>query len=65
MKILLVLSKKNITKSKCKNKRYKNKYKKELPLNGWYGYILDVEANVQGKDINAKDILFLMENISL
>ena len=32
--------------------------KKELPLNGWYGYILDVEANVQGKYINAKDILF-------
>ena len=32
--------------------------KKELPLNGWYGYILDVEANVQGKSINAKDILF-------
>ena len=32
--------------------------KKELPLNGWSGYILDVEANVQGKSINAKDILF-------
>ena len=32
--------------------------KKELPLNGWYGYIIDVEANVQGKSINAKDILF-------
>jgi len=32
--------------------------KKELPLAGWYGYILDVEANVQGKVINAKDILF-------
>lgn len=32
--------------------------KKELPLNGWFGYILDVEANVQGKYINAKDILF-------
>ena len=32
--------------------------KKELPLNGWYGYILDVEANVQGRSINAKDILF-------
>ena len=32
--------------------------KKELPLAGWYGYILDVEANVQGKTINAKDILF-------
>ena len=32
--------------------------KKELPLNGWSGYILDVEAMVQGKSINAKDILF-------
>jgi thiol:disulfide interchange protein DsbC len=32
--------------------------KKELPLVGWSGYILDVEANVQGKVINAKDILF-------
>ncbi len=32
--------------------------KKELPLNGWSGYILDVEATVQGKNINAKDILF-------
>lgn len=32
--------------------------KKELPLAGWSGYILDVEANVQGKVINAKDILF-------
>lgn len=32
--------------------------KKELPLNGWSGYILDVEATVQGKSINAKDILF-------
>jgi len=32
--------------------------KKELPIAGWYGYILDVKANVQGKEINAKDILF-------
>ncbi|MDY0052567.1 MAG: thioredoxin domain-containing protein [Aliarcobacter sp.] len=32
--------------------------KKELPLSGWNGYILDVKVNVQGKDINAKDILF-------
>ncbi len=32
--------------------------KKELALAGWYGYILDVQANVQGKDINAKDIIF-------
>lgn len=32
--------------------------KKELPLTGWNGYILDVEANIQGKDIKVKDILF-------
>lgn len=32
--------------------------KKELPLSGWNGYILDVQANVQGKDVNVKDILF-------
>lgn len=32
--------------------------KKELPLSGWTGYILDVKVNVQGKDVNAKDILF-------
>ncbi len=32
--------------------------KKELPLVGWSGYILDVEAIVQGKVINAKDIVF-------
>jgi len=32
--------------------------KKELPLSGWNGYILDVQANVQGKEVNVKDILF-------
>lgn len=32
--------------------------KKEIPLDGWNGYILDVKVNVQGKDVNAKDILF-------
>lgn len=32
--------------------------KKELPVSGWNGYILDVSANVQGKAINAKDIIF-------
>jgi thiol:disulfide interchange protein DsbC len=32
--------------------------KKELPLGGWSGYIMDVKVNVQGKDINAKDIIF-------
>ena len=32
--------------------------KKELPVKGWYGYILDVEAKVEDKIINAKDIVF-------
>ncbi len=32
--------------------------KKALPLDGWNGYILDVKANVGGKNINAKDIVF-------
>ena len=41
-----------------KIKNIKISTKKELPLKGWNGYILDVEATVQGKDINAKDILF-------
>ena len=32
--------------------------KKEVPLKGWYGYILDVNVDVKGKQINAKDIIF-------
>lgn len=32
--------------------------KKELPLKGWYGYILDVEAKHLNKSINVKDIVF-------
>ena len=32
--------------------------KKELPVKGWYGYVLDVEAKVEDKIINAKDIVF-------
>ncbi len=32
--------------------------KKELPIKGWYGYIIDVEVKVKDKLINAKDILF-------
>lgn len=32
--------------------------KKDLPLNGWNGYVLDVEAVVQEKSIKVKDILF-------
>jgi len=32
--------------------------KKELPVKGWYGYIIDVEAKIKDKTINAKDIVF-------
>ncbi|MAD42173.1 MAG: disulfide bond formation protein DsbA [Arcobacter sp.] len=32
--------------------------KKELPVKGWYGYIIDVKATVQNKTVNAKDIVF-------
>ncbi|RZV13221.1 DsbA family protein [Aliarcobacter butzleri] len=32
--------------------------KKDLPLAGWNGYILDVEAIVQEKSLKVKDILF-------
>jgi thiol:disulfide interchange protein DsbC len=32
--------------------------KKELPVKGWYGYIIDVEATVENKTVNAKDIVF-------
>lgn len=32
--------------------------KKDVPIPGWSGYVLDVKANMQGKDIDVKDILF-------
>jgi len=32
--------------------------KKEMNIKGWYGYILDINAQVQGKEITAKDMLF-------
>ncbi len=46
-----------------KNKRIQIKevkvnLKKEMPQKGWYGYIIDLEANLGGKDIKAKDIVF-------
>jgi hypothetical protein len=31
--------------------------KKELPISGWNGYILDVKAKVGEKEVNAKDIV--------
>lgn len=32
--------------------------KKELPLKGWYGFVIDVNAQIANKNLNAKDILF-------
>lgn len=32
--------------------------KKKLPLENWYGYIINVEAKIADKSIKAKDILF-------
>ncbi|RXI37500.1 disulfide bond formation protein DsbA [Malaciobacter mytili] len=32
--------------------------KKKLPLENWYGYIIDVEAKIADKSIKAKDVLF-------
>ena len=33
-------------------------FKKETPVKGWYGYVFNIKANVQGKTIDAKDIIF-------
>ncbi|WP_151949502.1 DsbA family protein [Aliarcobacter butzleri] len=41
-----------------KVKDVKVNVKKDLPLAGWNGYILDVEAIVQEKSLKVKDILF-------
>ncbi|RXJ87768.1 thioredoxin domain-containing protein [Arcobacter sp. CECT 8985] len=46
-----------------KNKRVEIKdlsisLKKELPLKGWYGFIIDVNAQIANKNLNAKDIIF-------
>ena len=32
--------------------------KKELPIQGWFGYIMDVAITIQGKEEKVKDILF-------
>ena len=34
------------------------KLKKELPIKGWYGYLIDAEAKVKDKIIKGKDIIF-------
>ena len=45
------------------NKRIKVKdvkvnTKKELPQEGWYGYVIDIDASMGGNDVKAKDVVF-------
>ncbi len=37
--------------------------KKQMPQKAWYGYILDLEANMAGNKVKAKDILFSNGNV--
>lgn len=32
--------------------------KEKMPIDNWYGYIINLKAKVQGKEINAKDMIF-------
>lgn len=32
--------------------------KKEMPIGGWYGYVIDLDADFAGKIVKAKDIIF-------
>lgn len=32
--------------------------KKEMPIKGWYGYIMNITASINSKDITAKDMVF-------
>lgn len=41
-----------------KVKNIKVFYKKELETKGWYGYILDLDATIQDKNMSVKDTLF-------
>ena len=29
-----------------------------MPIKGWYGYLIDIKAEVQGQEIKAKDVVF-------
>lgn len=46
-----------------KVKNIKVFYKKELETKGWYGYILDLNATIQDKNMNVKDTLFSDGNV--
>lgn len=57
--LVLDYEKKRVSQNpNIKIKDIKINTKKELPIAGWTGYILDIDAVIQGKDIKAKDFLF-------
>ncbi len=57
--LVLDYEKKRVSQNpNVKVKDIKINTKKELALAGWTGYILDIDAVVQGKEIKAKDFLF-------
>ena len=56
--LVLEFEKKRVSQNpNIKVKDIKINTKKELAIAGWTGYILDIDAVVQGKEIKAKDIV--------
>ena len=57
--LVLEFEKKRVSQNpNIKVKDIKINTKKELAIAGWTGYIIDIDAVVQGKEIKAKDFLF-------
>lgn len=48
----------NNARVEIKEIKINTKKRMQAPISNWYGYILDVSAKVNDKDINAKDIIF-------
>lgn len=44
--------------SRIEIKDVKINLKKQMPVEGWYGYIMNITASINGKDITAKDMVF-------
>ncbi len=56
---IIKFEKKRFSKnSQIEVKDVKINMKKKMPLEGWHGYIIDVTAEVQGKELKAKDMVF-------
>lgn len=56
---VLKFEKKRFSQNKrIKIKDVKVNMKKAMPQEGWYGYIIDLKAQMAGNDVNAKDIVF-------